>query len=302
MNKNIIEIVTEDCIVAILNNAPAGFEEMKSIAFRFTDPKYMNLLKLPKLKYLDIIQSAGELSFHLTYDPLRQFFNNFIDGVEKSINTSDNGSKVVDKINRALSDLIKMAEKEIELPLSSSMGLYGELLELKQFLQNDHDHSKILSGWNRPAPANHDFDYPSEAIEIKTISKDKTAVRITSAFQLEAPDQKPLYLKIYRIESIRQSTVDSLGDLYSEILRLLSSETLKDEFILKCIDDSLNYAGPDIVTLPYRFIIIEEMKYTVDKALFPRIKRNEVPASISNISFSIDLSAIEQFKILSKTK
>jgi hypothetical protein len=297
MKKEINKIETVDCIISILNNAPAGFEEMKSIAFRFNDTKYLNLLNLPKLKYLDIIQSFNDLSFHLTYEPLRQFFNNFIDGFEKTIKTSDTGKDVVDKINKALRDLIKMAEREMDLSLTSCMGLYGELLQLKELLSNDSDHSKILSGWNRPAPTNHDFDYDRDAIEIKTLSKDKTTVKITSAYQLEAPDGKSLYLKIYRIEAIDRSSTDSLGDLYTEIRGLINTDLLKENFVLKCLNDGLRYGGPGVITLPYKFIRIEEMKYFVDQTLFPRIDRQTLPASISNISYSIDLSAIINFKI-----
>lgn len=297
MRKEINKIETEDCIVSILNNAPAGFEEMKSIAFRFNDSKYLNLLNLPKLKYLDIIQSFNELSFHLAYEPLRQFFNNFIDGFEKTIKASDTGKEVADKINKALRDLIKMAEKEMDLSLTGCMGLYGELLQLKELLSNDSDHSKILSGWNRPAPANHDFDYEKEAIEIKTISKDKTTVKITSAFQLEAPSEKLLYLKIYRIEAIDRSDTDSLGDIYTEIRGLINTDSLNEEFVLKCSNDGLRYGGPGVITLPYKFIQIEEMKYLIDQEEFPRINRHALPSSISNVSYGIDLSAIESFKI-----
>ena len=297
MKKEINKIVTKDCIVAILNNAPYGFEEIKSIAFRFNDSNYLSLLNLPKLKYLDIIQSFNDLSFHLTYEPLRQFFNNFIDGFEKTIKNSDTGKEVVDKINKALRDLIKMAEKELDLSLKGCMGLFGELLQLKSFLLNDPDHLKIMSGWNRPAPANHDFDYDSEAIEIKTVSKDNTTVKITSAFQLEAPADKRLYLKIYRIETISGSSTDSLGDLYTEIRGIIKSEIIREEFVLKCINDKLKYGGPSVITLPYRFILIEDMKYWVNQESFPRIVRQNIPVSISNISFSIDFSAIEGFKV-----
>ncbi|MEO6734401.1 MAG: PD-(D/E)XK motif protein [Ferruginibacter sp.] len=298
MKKEINKIETEDCIIAILNNAPTGYEEMKSIAFRFNDAKYLSLLNLPKLKYLDVIQSFNDLSMHLTYEPLRQFFNNFIDGFKKTIKNSDTGMEVVDKINKALGDLIKMAEIELELSITGCMGLYGELLQLKELLLNDNDHSKMLSGWNRPAPANHDFDYESEAIEIKTVSKDKTTVKITSVYQLEAPVNKNLYLKIYRIESIDGSKTDSLGELYEEVRKLIKSESCKEEFILKCITDKIKYGGPRIITLPYKFIQIEEMKYLVNQETFPRIKRNILPGSISNISYRIDLFAIEAFKII----
>lgn len=297
MKNEIRKIETEDCTIAILNNAPSGFEEMKSIAFRFNEAQYLNLLNLPKLKYLDIIQSFNDLSFHLTYEPLRLFFNNFIDGFEKTIKTTDTGKEVVGKINKALRDLIKMAEKEMDLSLPSCMGLFGELLYLKDLLLNDTNHSGVLSGWNRPAPSNHDFDYENEAVEIKTISKDKTTVKITSGFQLEAPEGKSLYLKIYRIEAIDRSSTDSLGDLYSEIRDLISSDSLKEEFLLKCLNDGIRYGGPGVITLPYKFIRIEEMKYFVDQTLFPRINRKTLHASVANISYSIDLSAIVNFRI-----
>ena len=263
MNKEINKIQTKDCIVAILNNAPAGFEDMKSIAFRFNDIKYLSLLNLPKLKYLDIIQSSNDLSFHLTYEPLRQFFNNFIDGFDKTINNSDTGKDVVDKINKALRDLIKMAEKELDLSITSCMGLFGELLQLKNLLLTNGDHKTVLSGWNRPAPANHDFDYECEVIEIKTVSKDKTTVKITSVFQLEAPVDKILYLKIYRLEAIDHSSTDSLGELYTEIKDMLKDYSLKEEFVMKCINDGLKYGGPDVITLSYKFIVMEEKKYLV---------------------------------------
>ena len=297
MINEIKNIKTKDCLITILNNAPAGYEELKSLAFRFNVNAFLGLLNLPKLKYVDIVQNNNDLSFHLTYEPLRQFFNNFIDGFEKTIKNSDTGKEVVEKINKALKDLIKMAEKAMDLPITSCMGLYGELLQLKEFLLKDDDHKSILSGWNRPAPANHDFDYDTEAIEIKTVSKDKTTVKITSTFQLEAPENKNLVLKIYRIEAIDGSATDSLGDLYSEVKRLINTDTIKEEVILKCINDKLKYGGPRVITLPYKFIQIEEMKYLVDQETFPRINRNAIPGSISNVSYRIDLSAIEGFKI-----
>lgn len=297
MSKQIIKIETVDCIISILNNAPEGFEELKSISFHFNDSKYLDFLNVPKLKYLDIIQSLNDLSFHLTYEPLRLFFNNFIDGFQKTIKNSDSGKDVVEKINKALRDLVKMAEKEMELPVTSCMGLFGELLQLKELLLSNNEEALILSGWNRPAPSNHDFDYDAEAIEIKAISKDKTTVKITSSFQLEAPANKVLFLKIYRMESIGSNTTDSLGELYEEIKNLIKSDVCKDEFVIKCITDKVKYGGPRMITLPYKFIQIEEMKYLVNQDLFPRIKRQDLPSSISNISYSIDLSALEAFKL-----
>jgi hypothetical protein len=297
MKREITTIKTPECEITILNNAPFGFEKMKSIVFKFNNHNFLKALKIPNLKYLDIIESFNELSIHLTYDPLRDFFNNFIAGFEKSITSLDSGSLVIEKINKAIADLVKMAEREMDLSLMNCMGLYGELLQLRAYLEDNDDQSYILSGWNRPAPANHDFDFETEAIEIKTISKDKTIVRITSAFQLEAPQGKSLTLKIYRLEAIQQSKTDTLGELYKEIWDILISDTLRAEFAMKCITDRIKYSGPGITTLPFKFILIEEIKYNVDQNSFPRIRRQDLTAAISNITYSIDLSAIENYKI-----
>jgi hypothetical protein len=298
MKEEIKKIQTIDCEVSILNNAPEGYEEIKSIVFRFNDARFLQLLELPKLKYIDVVGYLETLSFHLTYEPLRDFFNNFIEGFEKTIKNSDTGKEVADKINKAIRDLIKIAEKEFDLSLIGCMGLYGELLHLKELLLQSEDHQSIVSGWNRPAPSNHDFDYDTQVTEIKTVSKDKTTVSITSAFQLEAPKEKELYLKIYRIETIDRSTTDSLGDLYTEVLGIINEDLIKQEFILKCITEKLRYGGPGIITLRYKFIVIEEMKYFVDQLTFPRIDRNKLPGSVSNISYSIDLSALEEFRLI----
>ena len=112
MKREITTIKTPECEITILNNAPFGFEKMKSIVFKFNNHNFLKALKIPNLKYLDIIESFNELSIHLTYDPLRDFFNSFIAGFEKSITTSDSGSLVIEKINKAISDLVKMAEKK----------------------------------------------------------------------------------------------------------------------------------------------------------------------------------------------
>ena len=89
-----------------------------------------------------------------------------------------------------------------------------------------------------------------------------------------------------------------MGILYLEIKELLTSDTLKEEFAYKCMNDRIRYAGPDIVTLPYKFILLEKINYFVDQEMFPRIKRNIIPPSISEVSYRVDLSSLEDFKVI----
>jgi hypothetical protein len=156
--------------------------------------------------------------------------------------------------------------------------------------------SKIVKSWHRPAPANHDFDILNKTIEIKTISRTSTTVKMSTEFQLEALEGVPLYLKVYRIDHVEKSNVDSLGVIYNEILKLLSPE-IAIEFQMKCADDEFNkYLGPEYNILDFKFNVIEEFDFYVDQVNFPRVKRSELNSGVSKVSYRIDLSSMLEFK------
>ena len=45
------------------------------------------------------------------------------------------------------------------------------------------------------------------------------------------------------------------------------------------------------------FITIERFKYNVDQQKFPRIKKEKIDTGLSKVSYNIDVSSIEEFKI-----
>ena len=49
--------------------------------------------------------------------------------------------------------------------------------------------------------------------------------------------------------------------------------------------------------LDYKFITIEDFKYNVDQQEFPRIRKEKIDSGLSKVSYSIDVSSIEAFKI-----
>jgi hypothetical protein len=49
--------------------------------------------------------------------------------------------------------------------------------------------------------------------------------------------------------------------------------------------------------LNYKFTIIEDFLYNVDQYAFPRIRKDNLDPGISKVSYNLDISSIDNFKI-----
>ncbi len=256
----------------------------------------MNLLFTPKLENISFVRFENSLSINLINPIFYDFFDSWITAFEQKFNSLNDFSNLEEKFNNEIKGVINLGKKSQEISLNSARGLFGELLELKKLILDDLDNvTEILNSWHRPAPANHDFDFNDRTVELKTISRTSTTVKISSEYQLEAISGKPLFLKVYRIEHVEKSNTDSLGDIYNEILQFLSSE---DSIIFqsKCADDEFNkYLGPDYNKLNYKFNVIESFEFFVDQISFPRIVRSQLTSGISKVTYRIDLSLMQMF-------
>lgn len=255
-------------------------------------------LYLPKLKYIKFVKSENKLFIYLDDLSIQKYFNEWINDFIDSLLKIDKTINLVEKFNSSLKILIRVGEKDSKMSLNTAKGLYGELLYLKNCLiESKLEKDVILEAWHRPSLANHDFVFDEFSIEIKSISKNNTTIKIASEYQLDSLENKNLFLKCYILDDIIQSSIDSLGNLYNEILNLLDSNILKDSFSSKCSDDITGYLGPELIKLDYNFILIDEITYLVDQDKFPRIQKDQISPFINNISYNIDISSIEPYKI-----
>lgn len=283
-------------IVKVLESDPNELVT-KVLWLKFNSSDDLRRLFTPNLANIFFIKNKNEITLNLKNDLFRDFFNDFVENFASKISTDNSNEDIINQFNKAIKDLVNIGQKEKKLPMNLARGLFGELLYLKELLMESSNNEVILDGWHRPAPANNDFDFRDKAIEIKTLSRSKTSVKISSEFQLELKEDKPLLLKCYRIEGINKSKIDSLGELYNEIKILLGPDLI-NVFAMKCAEDAYcEYLGPDFTLLDYKFTVIEENTYIVDQDNFPRVKREELLPSISSVSYEIDVSAIDEFKL-----
>tara|TARA_Y100000385_G_scaffold286838_1_gene349695 strand:+ start:549 stop:1424 length:876 start_codon:yes stop_codon:yes gene_type:complete len=264
----------------------------------FSKKDDIKLLFTPKLKNIGFVPINNVMTVTLKNPDFREYFDNWIINFVKKIKSNDSKITLIEMFNNEIKFLISIGKKEPKMSLTAAKGLYAELLLLESYLsKKGSSHIDTLDGWHRPAPANHDFDYANYSQEVKAISRDATTIKITSEHQLMAVENKPLLLQFYRIDHVKKSNEDSLGKIYNSIKEILEPQ-LSKIFEIKCAEDAFcEYLGPEHMPLDYKFITIEYFKYNVDQQEFPRVRKEKIDSGLSKVSYSIDVSSIEEFKI-----
>ena len=284
-------------IARIIESESDGIKT-KILEIKFPYENDIKALFTPKLENIGFIPVDNIITVNLKNPTFREQFNDWTERFLEKTNSNDSSEVLIEKFNNEIKAIVLLGQKEKKLSMASARGLYGELLVLKSHLDDEkYSQDQILEGWHRPAPANHDFDYKDYTLEVKTVSRSNTTFKVTSEDQLTAMEEKPLNLQLYRIENVNKSQIDSLGLLYLEITEKLQSG-LVNVFQIKCAEDAFcEYLGPIHMPLDYKFTIIEDLFYNVDQSDFPRIRKDNLDLGISKVSYNLDISSIDNFKI-----
>ena len=285
-------------IVRIIQSEPDEIET-KMLWIKFPNENDLNALFAPKLENIGFVLANSTVTVFLKNPSFRDFFNDWVTRIIDKIEVNDSSEILIEKFNREIRAIVLLGQKEKKMSMNSAKGLYAEFLVLKQYLDEENfTQVEVLDGWHRPAPANHDFDYEDFSLEIKATARDSTTIKITSEHQLLAIEDKPLNIHLYRIDNVNKSNEDSLGELYLKIKEQLVTG-LVNVFEMKCAEDSFcESLGPEHMPLDYKFIIIEDFVCNVDQVLFPRIRKENLDGGLSKISYNLDISSFEMFKIL----
>ena len=270
----------------------------KILWIEFSKEDDLKALFTPNLANIGFVFIGKTVSVRLKNAEFRDYFNDWVERFLVKIESAEMIEMLIHIFNDEIKALILLGQKEEKLSMASARGLYGELLVLLSHIDDkimlEHD---ILEGWHRPSPANHDFVYDNYILEVKTISRSNTTIKITSENQLTAFDNKELKLKVFRIEDVKRSKIDSLGNLYNEIISKLNKLSV-NSFEIKCAEDAYcKYLGPERMPLDYKFIVIDDFLFNVDQMKFPRIRKEYLDNGISGVSYNLDLSSIDKFKI-----
>ncbi len=187
-----------------------------------------------------------------------------------------------------------MQNTEVSLSLMMQMGLFAELMFLKNILIPEKGVSDAITAWGGPEADRQDFSFSDLSIEIKSYKTSKgPQVTIPSTHQLFSED-KPLFLVAYGLTEA--SNGESIADLISELDILISSESVNliQVFERKLIE--FGYMPGMIYDVLYKFIIDSLRGFTVIRD-FPRILPHQTPSEIVAVNYTIDLQLCTRFEV-----
>jgi hypothetical protein len=175
------------------------------------------------------------------------------------------------------------------------IGLYGELLFLRELLDNGVSNGKAVDSWTGPDRSHHDYLINDTAFEIKSLSGlERNSVSISSEDQLDFPGKR-LFLRTYQIrESGSSANGESLNDAVDSVASMMSEDsaalTMFEAKLMEAGYVKLDeYSGP-------RWTVVTSDTYLVSDG-FPKVTRSGLPPGVMNVSYDIALENLEAFRV-----
>lgn len=190
--------------------------------------------------------------------------------------------------------------KTLDKKLSNErvIGLWGELSYLLKLIQDACSSvpiNNILKSWVGPLGASHDFEFSSSSIEVKTKPLNSWMIKISSEYQLDNVDEKPLNLEV--ISVIESEHGLSLKDLFMKIKEHINKKSGDITILLSALEkESLN---EECLSKYSKFLFSRKVTETFDCDVdyFPKIKVSGLHKAISTVKYSLDVRELQEFRV-----
>ncbi len=184
--------------------------------------------------------------------------------------------------------------KKKEIDIRTQIGLIGELSFI-EYMHDEYSYSyeELLACWQGPEKASKDFMFDDFFVEIKACFDDEGCIRISNEKQL-MKESKDLFLVCYKF------TQDASADNLSDIINTMKQQIRDEKEILEAVfEQKLLSAGYNPAIKYDNLISIKEntvMYYKISDD-FPSITVSDIPESISNVKYDLDLMGISIYKV-----
>lgn len=189
--------------------------------------------------------------------------------------------------------------------LERQRGLFGELIVLKELLDNHADTPAIWDCWRGPYSANHDFSMSGTALEVKTSVASLPVMHISNEVQLDLIGWQTVVLCLVHLNEVRGGTQTLTGLIQELLSRSTARPAINTTFRSKLLKIGVDPRHYDLFSEQgYEIRSIQCYHVTED---FPAIRRSALnnaigkviyelhPAGCSNHGMELE-SALELFK------
>ncbi|MCM3572277.1 PD-(D/E)XK motif protein [Mesobacillus subterraneus] len=206
----------------------------------------------------------------------------------------DNEEKMISAVEIRLKRWQQLLKQDIRSALTAEkqMGLFSELVTLKDLIIPKVDIRSAISSWVGPDFDKQDFLLDNHALEVKSYhSSKKEAAHISSQYQLET--SKP-YLYLISVALTKSNNGKSVGDIVDDIKALIPEESID---LLNILEFKLLEYGyiPELIKEPLIEFLVDKIKiYNVSED-FPKIKPHDIHPYISFVKYTIDLTLCQEY-------
>ena len=183
------------------------------------------------------------------------------------------------------------------LDFREQLGLFGELVILRDIFLAHTDAFSALSAWRGPSGAEQDFQFARWLFEVKSqlASSDKL-IRISSAHQLDLVSGNiGLFHQVFSTSGERTGEGCTLRQLVDDIRQALLDESPAAVDLLQARLMEAEYEPLEEYDVQ-RLVLTRRSAYEVTES-FPRISASDLRAGIGNVRYDLSAAACSAFQV-----
>jgi hypothetical protein len=240
-------------------------------------------------------ESKTELYIYLLDNELKDIFSLFIQNILEDIEKSVTEIEAIKTTLNVVSKWKKLFDKINfnGLSIEQQKGLIGELLFLNTLLNDEKTSPNAVNTWTGAEQdfQAKDFTLGSVGVEVKFTSSKQPRIKVSNERQLDAENLSELFLILYSTEAVKDNGI-SLNSIVEQTRQKISTADERSIFNAKLqlngyFDDDKEHYGR-MYSLKRTFLFIV-------KSDFPKIIKGQLPLGIYDTSYSIEISAVENF-------
>lgn len=236
-----------------------------------------------------------ELYIYLLDNDLKDIFSLFIQNILELIYESKDENEAIKTTLNVVSKWKKLFDKINfdGLSLEKQKGLIGELLFLNTLLSNEKTSANAINAWTSTEEdfKAKDFTLGSLCVEVKFTASKQPRIKVSNERQLDAESFTDLFLILYSTEAVKENGI-SLNSIVEQTRQNISTTEELNAFNAKLIlngyfdDDKEQYGRMYSIKKTFVFKVSSD---------FPKIVKDLLPLGVYDTSYSIEISAVENF-------
>lgn len=262
----------------------------------FDDTKWTINLKGISVLKRNSQDLRGELILVLNNREDWQIFKILCDDLTTEALRCESDQKMITAAEARLKRWQRLLKQDLhrELTAGVQMGLFSELLCLRDIIAPKIGIGQAVGAWVGPDLDKQDFLMEKSAVEVKSYRTSKGAAASISSAQQLSSDKEFLFLIAYGLTPTENGlSIEDIADSIKDVLSGASGESL-DLF-----ENKLAQYGyiPELIKEPLiKFVSDKSRAYAVTDQ-FPKIDAKNIHDQITSVKYSIDLSRCTDFEI-----